>query len=564
MNKLLVGAAILTAIGIGGLDAELISAQDTVPQSDSEEIEEWTSETNEGNSSSENDQKDQSEIGTDVDKESQNQENVSQSENELLETDPTENPISEEEKKDDEIISSDSFLKEEVQIDKEEKQETIMYEAQTFSERNSQKVLSGVDISHWQNGINVGNLDADFVICKATGGNQYKDPSFNLFAQSALNAGKLLGFYHFAQEASCPGTPEEEASHFYNTVQNYIGSGIPVLDWEADALKKGPAWAKLFLDTFYNLSGVKCLIYMSAYNTRVYDWTDVADSGYKLWLAQYADNNPVYGHDKEPWRDNQGVGAFEEPVIHQYTSSGYISGYPYNLDLDIFYGDINTWKNLAKVENTATQFEMYRVYNPNSGEHFYTKNANEKSYLVSLGWHDEGIGWLAPRTGNSVYRLYNPNAGDHHYTLSANERDILIRAGWQYEGIGWCSDPFNSIPLYRSYNPNAIAGAHHYTVNKNEHDYLISLGWRDEGMAWYGVSNAKRSAMTGISTVSNSSFSARNDQVELLSKKLPFETSLITKPNYKKIVPEIIKDQIQLPEIEDQLVLKSSKYLSNL
>ncbi len=30
------------------------------------------------------------------------------------------------------------------------------------------------------------------------------------------------------------------------------------------------------------------------------------------------------------------------------------------------------------------------------------------------------------------------------------------------------------------------------------------------------------------------------------------------------IVPEIIKDQIQLPEIEDQLVLKSSKYLSNL
>lgn len=99
MNKLLVGAAILTAIGIGGLDAELISAQDTVPQSDSEEIEEWISENNEGNSSSENDQKDQSEIGTDVGKESQNQENVSQSENELLETDTTENPISEEEKK---------------------------------------------------------------------------------------------------------------------------------------------------------------------------------------------------------------------------------------------------------------------------------------------------------------------------------------------------------------------------------------------------------------------------------------------------------------------------------
>lgn len=51
--------------------------------------------------------------------------------------------------------------------------------------------------------------------------------------------------------------------------------------------------------------------------------------------------------------------------------------------------------------------EMYRKYNPNSGEHFYTSQVNEKNNLVSLGWNYEGIGWYAPSTGDPVYRLYN-------------------------------------------------------------------------------------------------------------------------------------------------------------
>ena len=29
---------------------------------------------------------------------------------------------------------------------------------------------------------------------------------------------------------------------------------------------------------------------------------------------------------------------------------------------------------------------MHRLYNPNSGEHFYTEDTNEKNWLVSLGW----------------------------------------------------------------------------------------------------------------------------------------------------------------------------------
>ena len=130
---------------------------------------------------------------------------------------------------------------------------------------------------------------------------------------------------------------------------------------------------------------------------------------------------------------------------------------------------------------------MWRLYNPNSGEHFYTSNTAERDNVTAAGWTLEGVGWLAPATGDPVYRLYNPNAGDHHYTMSASERDHLISVGWRDEGVGWYSDPKKRVALLRQYNPNAKAGAHNFTTSQSENDYLVSVGWRAEGIGWYGV-----------------------------------------------------------------------------
>ncbi len=131
---------------------------------------------------------------------------------------------------------------------------------------------------------------------------------------------------------------------------------------------------------------------------------------------------------------------------------------------------------------------MYRLYNPNSGEHFYTSDSSEKSHLVSLGWNYEGIGWLAPKeSAIPVYRLYNAYGGEHHYTYDESEKDSLVAAGWTYEGIGWYSADEQSYPLYREYNPNAFANNHNYTTDVDEHNSLVSIGWRDEGYAWYGI-----------------------------------------------------------------------------
>ena len=152
---------------------------------------------------------------------------------------------------------------------------------------------------------------------------------------------------------------------------------------------------------------------------------------------------------------------------------------------------------------------LNRLYNPNSGEHFYTSDIDEKDALVKLGWHDEGTGWVSPKESTvPVYRLYNPNAGDHHYTKSSSERDILVSAGWKYEGIGWYSylqtadylvtgynaaaslgDGYiTSVDVVREYNPNAkAAGSHNYTINRAENDFLVSVGWLDEGIAWQSL-----------------------------------------------------------------------------
>ena len=43
----------------------------------------------------------------------------------------------------------------------------------------------------------------------------------------------------------------------------------------------------------------------------------------------------------------------------------------------------------------------------------------------------------SPSSTGVMYRLYNPNSGEHFYTSSEAERDSLISVGWDYEGEGW-------------------------------------------------------------------------------------------------------------------------------
>ena len=188
-------------------------------------------------------------------------------------------------------------------------------------------------------------------------------------------------------------------------------------------------------------------------------------------------DNSMSGTGNRSYGNYQGAGfsVYPYPNLSYYVDIGrdYFTNEPYLcLHFMATFGEVN----------------MYRLYNPNSGEHFYTANEAERNTLIGLGWNDEGIGWIAPSYSNTpVYRLYNENAGEHHYTMSIGERDALVEAGWKYEGIGWYSDDSQRVPLYRQYNPNAFANNHNYTTSLRENDDLVALGWRAEAIGWYGI-----------------------------------------------------------------------------
>ncbi len=135
---------------------------------------------------------------------------------------------------------------------------------------------------------------------------------------------------------------------------------------------------------------------------------------------------------------------------------------------------------------------VYRLYNPNSGEHLFTQDFNEYRTLGSYGWQQEGCAWISPDEKTSstpVYRLYNPNSGDHHYTTEAHEYETLGGIGWKKEGVFLYSDEEGQeVPIYRLFNPNETIGTHHFTTNESEYKTLGSLGWKQEGIAWYGIS----------------------------------------------------------------------------
>ncbi len=160
----------------------------------------------------------------------------------------------------------------------------------------------------------------------------------------------------------------------------------------------------------------------------------------------------------------------------------------YRVTGDANHADVTARAVAATIgQGGSAGVEMYRMYNPYSGEHFYTASSTERDHLVSVGWNYEGVGWIAPRDGAPVYRLYNPYGGDHHYTTSAHERDMLVTVGWNYEGVGWRSAGEDGVPLWRQYNPYASTGSHNYTTSSQERDMLVSIGWRDEGIGWYGL-----------------------------------------------------------------------------
>ncbi|MCB2187323.1 MAG: VCBS repeat-containing protein [Deltaproteobacteria bacterium] len=147
----------------------------------------------------------------------------------------------------------------------------------------------------------------------------------------------------------------------------------------------------------------------------------------------------------------------------------------------------------------STRRTMYRAYNATLQYHFFTIKQAEFNNAVAAGYQDESgdpakLFYVsqeqAPGTV-ALHRLYNPNSGRHYYTKNNGERDALVAAGWNFERdegyIFTAADvaPADTVEVFRLYHPTI--GTHLYTKNAFEAAWVVtnlppweqqtSLGW---------------------------------------------------------------------------------------
>lgn len=147
---------------------------------------------------------------------------------------------------------------------------------------------------------------------------------------------------------------------------------------------------------------------------------------------------------------------------------------------------------IARAEDSGGYVTLYRVYNPNTGEHLYTSHPEEVEYLTSAGWGNEEQDQrmtLPESSSTPVYRLYNPANGDHHYTSDTNECSVLTsQYGWVYDFNGeaaFYSSDTQAVTVWRIYNSQHPLYGHLYTRDDNERNFWLSNGWNDENIGWY-------------------------------------------------------------------------------
>ncbi len=213
--------------------------------------------------------------------------------------------------------------------------------------KNNDKVLYGIDVSHYQNEKNKINWELvskhndpkiSFAYIRTTMGKDGKDEAFEYNFKEAKKYGIKVGVYHYYRPNE---NSTEQVDNFLNNNKN-IGNLPPVLDIEeksrfgSNNLREG---LLNFLRLIENQYGVKPIIYAHQrfYNTHLRN----KFPEYEIWIARqngykkFPDNNSM---KKEPILLDEKC-----PKIWQYSGTGTVSGIDGNVDLNVTHDSI--WTN---------------------------------------------------------------------------------------------------------------------------------------------------------------------------------------------------------------------------
>jgi LysM repeat protein len=363
----------------------------------------------------------------------------------------------------------------------------------------------GHDISRWQGTINVSALGS-FVIVKAGGsdiGYYYTDPMYARNAKAVRAAGKQLGHYYYNGYAD----PTGAANSFVNGLVSYQPGDPLVYDAEESRFvspAKVQAWVQQVRARLGSNANV--YVYMSSSVTRAYNWSSVAASGVKLWVANYGRNDGGY-------HGSPSVAYWDRWLIHQYTSVGRVNGYNGSLDTNLARSD-------AFGNGSATN--VVPVPTP----------------VVSTVPHGTYLGYSVAQTQRLLNAKGYQLAVDDYYGpgTRSSVRDYQSKHGLQVDGY---AGPATQASL----SDSATVAARTYTVVRG--DTLSRIGAKT-GVPWTTIANLNRIRapyliypgqtlkLTGSTTVTSSNRTytiRRGDTLSSIARRFGTTTSRLATLN---------------------------------
>lgn len=147
-------------------------------------------------------------------------------------------------------------------------------------------------------------------------------------------------------------------------------------------------------------------------------------------------------------------------------------------------------QSVSSFDQAADLPVVFRLYQPASGNHFYTMSSIEATQALRLGYVEEGVPFANEQSRPAlidVFRFYDAEIGDHFYTTSTEERDAVMArlSNYRYEGSAFqvaASDDLGTAPIHRFFS--AETGDHLYSANPFEG---LASGYVYEGIAWYAA-----------------------------------------------------------------------------
>lgn len=230
-------------------------------------------------------------------------------------------------------FKTDKVLKEERQ---QARKLAIIRNFQILSKHKNKAI--GIDVSEYQGNINWQKVkwidevyEINFVLIRATAGNDRVDAQFEKNWENAKNKKMIRGAYHYYRPNE---NSLEQANFFIKNVKLKKGDLPPVLDIEKlpknqslDSLKVG---LKRWLLRVENYFGVKPIIYSGdKYFTT---FLEKQFSDYTFWIANYSVFDEEIDKSWQFW---------------QFTENANVDGIKGNVDLNIFNGTKTQLKNLT-------------------------------------------------------------------------------------------------------------------------------------------------------------------------------------------------------------------------